>query len=790
MERLDRAVDHIGKTFHDAGDTLHLQGVERRGMDQLKSLADETAGRVRGQVAMAPLDDSRLFLLGELDAFHETVAGFTGAFRQDQERDLLAAGRVQIIEATLIGLAELGRGKEARALLQNEEIASHLDAVTRARLRKNTKALTRAHDRDRVERGKREIAEQANKREAAALAFTTGFRRRLTTGETTLAEITGAETEGILTPARADRLRTELTDEQIRRDKVSAGAERITLALQAGDRLNPADFGDQDDVAHHYAATLKPSLTDLEPAQKAAAISSYVADTGIVPDAALKTLLGLAVTGEPTGRIAAAQALKTVFIFDPTAPDQVPRTLLAHAHIMAQLAETGSIAPEEIIKVADALIGMGAPGAGADQPSPALIQLAKAENNAGAQPSTPPGAAGANNTALTEIIEDTEVDDDISFDEDGLLSGEGNDASIESFIEQFGILRDTLADEGNAESNALVGSIDALVGAIDRHDPEEIETQIAQLEKQVADARARQPHDATPDQLASLDGIGTQVSPSAADDEGFLGKFGKALGQALILLELARRIFGRQGDRDNPPDFPPTTEQEQNDDQPRLGTGSDTESKGGSLEESERDARMEGQSIQKLLGLSPKGDVEKIADKIADMASDQFQKTKNFKVVLNLSEISPDANEQSAIQGLINVHRKQRLTPNDDSVVSLNLGPVDPELAKRVKVETGIDISGLHDTIDTKQINHVFRRHGPGKEKDPGQLPVSPEAIATYRHVVRNFDRLTAVRKRKGSGATLQFEKDINGVAVVVQQVRKGKKEFALFTMWIKRRNN
>ena len=62
--------------------------------------------------------------------------------------------------------------------------------------------------------------------------------------------------------------------------------------------------------------------------------------------------------------------------------------------------------------------------------------------------------------------------------------------------------------------------------------------------------------------------------------------------------------------------------------------------------------------------------------------------------------------------------------------------------------------------------------------------------IATYRQVVRNFDRITAVRRTKGSGATLQFEKNINGVAVVVQQVRKGKEEFAFFTMWIKRRSS
>jgi hypothetical protein len=61
-------------------------------------------------------------------------------------------------------------------------------------------------------------------------------------------------------------------------------------------------------VAHYYATTLKPALADLDPVQKASAIGTYVAETGIAPDAAVNTLFGLAVTGEPTGRIAAARA--------------------------------------------------------------------------------------------------------------------------------------------------------------------------------------------------------------------------------------------------------------------------------------------------------------------------------------------------------------------------------------------------------------------------------------------------------------------------------------------------
>jgi hypothetical protein len=154
------------------------------------------------------------------------------------------------------GLTELGRGEEARALLDNREIAGHLDREARARLKNNTEALTEAHEKDRIERNKREAAEEATRRETSALAFTANFRPRLEAGEATLAEITGAETEGILSPARAQRLRAEFQDAQQRREQVSARTERISSVLEKGGRLDPEDFDDHDDVAHHYEATL------------------------------------------------------------------------------------------------------------------------------------------------------------------------------------------------------------------------------------------------------------------------------------------------------------------------------------------------------------------------------------------------------------------------------------------------------------------------------------------------------------------------------------------------------
>jgi hypothetical protein len=100
MARLDTDLDEFGQIFRDRRDTLFLQGVQQRGIEQLTLLVDETASRVRSDVAVAPIGDAHRFLLGELDVFDGTVAEFAGAFEQDRERPIIAGGRVAIIEAT------------------------------------------------------------------------------------------------------------------------------------------------------------------------------------------------------------------------------------------------------------------------------------------------------------------------------------------------------------------------------------------------------------------------------------------------------------------------------------------------------------------------------------------------------------------------------------------------------------------------------------------------------------------------------------------------------------------
>ena len=258
-------------------------------------------------------------------------------------------------------------------------------------------------------------------------------------------------------------------------------------------------------MGHYYAATLKPSLAGLDPAQKAAAIGGYVADTGIAPDAALKTLLGLTATGDAEGRIAATRELVAVFDTDPTARNKVPPGLAAYAETLVDLADTYELAPDEAVKTADALFGDSTPGA--DRPNPALLQLVSAKNT-GVQPDVQADAADEDDATAPELTEDTEGDeDDVFFDEE-------DDGAAEALLEEFKEFRDALVDDGIDPETPIVGSVDTLRDAIARRDPDEIETRIGQLEDRVTEERTRLTDEAAAVQLASLEGFGPLLNPN------------------------------------------------------------------------------------------------------------------------------------------------------------------------------------------------------------------------------------------------------------------------------------
>jgi hypothetical protein len=162
-------------------------------------------------------------------------------------------------------------------------------------------------------------------------------------------------------------------------------------------------------------------------------------------------------------------------------------------------------------------------------------------------------------------------------------------------------------------------------------------------------------------------------------------------------------------------------------------------------------------------------------------------KPDRHKITLTPNDIRPGASDIDAIQGFVEAHRGGKLAERGKQAVELRLGKVDPAFAARVKADTGIDLSGLEEAIDTAQVQHAFSRHGPGNERSKDQESISPEAVSIYRDAVRNYDRVSSSYSKE-KGVTLKFEKDIDGVMVVIEQARTGRGTLSFYSMWIKKK--
>jgi len=175
-------------------------------------------------------------------------------------------------------------------------------------------------------------------------------------------------------------------------------------------------------------------------------------------------------------------------------------------------------------------------------------------------------------------------------------------------------------------------------------------------------------------------------------------------------------------------------------------------------------------------------------DWVIDLAARKFRNTGKNKVILQPSDFGKGTGHGSAVRAFVEAHLSGKLLPTKGGhAAQLDLDPVDPEFAARVKAETGIDIASLRHSIDTGQVRHAFDRHGPGKEKRSDQVPIEPEYVALYLNAVENFDTIESVNPEKGSGATMAFTKRINGVVVVVEQARTKKGNFAFYSMYIRK---
>jgi hypothetical protein len=118
---------------------------------------------------------------------------------------------------------------------------------------------------------------------------------------------------------------------------------------------------------------------------------------------------------------------------------------------------------------------------------------------------------------------------------------------------------------------------------------------------------------------------------------------------------------------------------------------------------------------------------------------------------------------------------------------------VTTEDAAKILSATGINVSGYKHTIDKSGINHSYNSHGKKRENLRGQRILIEEDFLKIPEIIKEYDSVRRPLNQKG-----EYAKSSNGNELIlyvkkisdsniyyVEEVRTGKKELAIATMWV-----
>lgn len=108
------------------------------------------------------------------------------------------------------------------------------------------------------------------------------------------------------------------------------------------------------------------------------------------------------------------------------------------------------------------------------------------------------------------------------------------------------------------------------------------------------------------------------------------------------------------------------------------------------------------------------------------------------------------------------------------------------EAVVRAGAAAGIDLSEFSHAIDTYAIQHTMEKHGSGaKEHLRGQIPVSEADLMSIPDVVMNPDAIRVGQKNRVGRSLISYVKHMpDGSTIVVEEIRTGRKQLALQSMW------
>lgn len=130
---------------------------------------------------------------------------------------------------------------------------------------------------------------------------------------------------------------------------------------------------------------------------------------------------------------------------------------------------------------------------------------------------------------------------------------------------------------------------------------------------------------------------------------------------------------------------------------------------------------------------------------------------------------------------------KAAFSPGNETVKFV-CGEVSAKFAKSVEKKLGFSIEKYSCIVDVSGIRHAIGEHGsPKKEAARGQVAVTIDDFLAVPKVIMQPDSVIYEGLNKQGNHAFLFQKVIGNNLVCVEEVRTGRKEIALKTMYIKK---
>ncbi len=120
----------------------------------------------------------------------------------------------------------------------------------------------------------------------------------------------------------------------------------------------------------------------------------------------------------------------------------------------------------------------------------------------------------------------------------------------------------------------------------------------------------------------------------------------------------------------------------------------------------------------------------------------------------------------------------------------LILGEINSEIATLLSEQSGISLNNYRFSVDVYAIKHIIKNHSHSEIENPkGQIAITDRDFGLITDILENPDLVFYDGKNKLGKDVFQFQKMIGDKYIVIKEVRTGKKQLALNSMRIIKKN-